>query len=255
MTFPFWVPGQANPETPVNEALTLLAFTAVYGRDPSTTAGLTWGYLAGRWSGFAVTAGTLTLTDAATNYVVVLRSTGVVSVSTTTTNWDNATDYARVYRLVVAGGVVTNQYGTDYDYRAGDGGLFGSSGGGGGGGGAQVQCIPIACSDETTPLTTGVAKVTFRVPYAFTLSEVRSSATTAPAGAALVVDINEGGSTILSTKLSIDAGEKTSTTAATPPVISDTALADDAEITIDIDQVGSSVAGTGLKVYLIGTKT
>ncbi len=61
--------------------------------------------------------------------------------------------------------------------------------------------------------------------------------------------------TILSTKITIDASEKTSTTAATPPVISDTALADDAEITIDIDTVGSGTAGAGLKVTLIGTKT
>jgi hypothetical protein len=61
-----------------------------------------------------------------------------------------------------------------------------------------------------------------------------------------------GGSTILSTKLSIDASEKTSTTAAAAAVISDTALADDAEITIDIDQIGSSTAGKGLKIWLIG---
>ena len=54
----------------------------------------------------------------------------------------------------------------------------------------------------------------------------------------------------MSTKLSIDDGEKTSKTAATPPVISDSALADDAEITIDIDQVGSDPAGAGLKVTL-----
>lgn len=79
--------------------------------------------------------------------------------------------------------------------------------------------------------------------------------TTAPTGAALVFDINEGGASILSTKLSIDATEKTSTTAATPPVISDASLADDAEITIDIDQIGSTLAGTGAKIYLIGTKT
>lgn len=253
MSFPTWVPGQANPEVPVNEALALLAYAAAYGRDPDTTTGLTWGYLAGRWGGFAVTAGTLTLTNTATNYVVVNRANGAISVSTATTNWDNSDDYARVYRLVVAGGVVTNQYGTDYDYRAGNGGIFGSSGGGGGG--AQVQCIPIALSDETTALTAGAAKVTFRMPYAFTLSEVRASVTTAPTGAALVFDINEGGASILSTKLSIDATEKTSTTAATPPVISDASLADDAEITIDIDQIGSTLAGTGAKIYLIGTKT
>ena len=113
--------------------------------------------------------------------------------------------------------------------------------------------IGVACSDETTALTVGVGKTTFRVPRAITLTAVRCSVTTAPTGSTLVVDINEGGTSILSTKLSIDATEKTSTTAASAAVISDTALADDAEITIDIDQVGSTVAGAGLKVWLIGT--
>lgn len=124
-------------------------------------------------------------------------------------------------------------------------------------GGSQVGLpieIQLACSDETTALTAGTAKVTFRAPCAITLTAVRASVTTAPTGSTLVVDINEGGTTILSTKLSIDATEKTSTTAATPPVISDTALADDAEMTIDIDQVGSTIAGAGLKVTLIGTR-
>lgn len=118
-----------------------------------------------------------------------------------------------------------------------------------------TESLVIACSDETTALTTGTAKVTFRMPYAFTLSAVRASVTTAPTGSVLTVDINESGTTILSTKLTIDASEKTSTTAATAAVISDTSLADDAEITIDIDGVGSTVAGAGLKVYLIGTRT
>jgi hypothetical protein len=117
-----------------------------------------------------------------------------------------------------------------------------------------TESLVIACSDETTALTTGTAKVTFRMPYAFTLTAVRASVTTAPTGSTLIVDINETGSTILSTKLSIDASEKTSTTAASAAVISDTALADDAEITIDIDQIGSTIAGAGLKVYLIGTR-
>ena len=118
-----------------------------------------------------------------------------------------------------------------------------------------TESIIIACSDETSDLTTGTAKVTFRMPYAFTLSAVRASVTTAPTDAAISIGINEGGVSILSTDLTIDATEKTSTTAATPAVISDSALADDAEITIDIDQVGSTVAGAGLKVALIGTRT
>ena len=120
--------------------------------------------------------------------------------------------------------------------------------------GAVIVAVPIiiACSDETTALTTGTAKATFRMPYAFTLTAVRASVTTAPTGSVLTVDINESGSSILSTKLTIDATEKTSTTAATPAVISDSALANDAEITIDIDGVGSTIAGAGLKVTLIG---
>jgi hypothetical protein len=112
--------------------------------------------------------------------------------------------------------------------------------------------LVVAASDETTALATGTAKITFRMPRAVTLTAVRASLTTAQAsGTIFTVDINEGGTSILSTKLTIDNTEKTSTTAATPPVISDTALADDAEITIDIDQIGDGTA-KGLKVMLIG---
>ena len=117
------------------------------------------------------------------------------------------------------------------------------------------EALVLAASDETTALTTGTAKVTFRMPYAFTLTSVRASLTTAQtSGSIFTVDINDSGTTILSTKLTIDNTEKTSTTAATAAVISDTALADDAEITIDIDQVGDGTA-KGLKVVLIGTRT
>ena len=78
-------------------------------------------------------------------------------------------------------------------------------------------------------------------------------ASAAGGGSILTVNINESGTTILSTKLTIDNTEKTSTTAAIAPVISDTSLADDAEITIDIDQVGDGTA-KGLKITLIGTR-
>ena len=109
----------------------------------------------------------------------------------------------------------------------------------------------IPCSDETTDLTTWTSKTTFTMPYAFTLTEVKASVTTAPTGSVLTVDINEWWTTILSTKITIDAWEKTSTTAATAPVISDSSLADNAEITIDIDTVWSTVAWAWLKVTLI----
>jgi len=119
--------------------------------------------------------------------------------------------------------------------------------------GAQIIPLIVAVGDEISAITTGTAKVTFRVPAAFTVTEVRASLGTASSTGTVTVDINEGGTSILSTKLTIDATEKTSTTAATPAVISDSALADDAELTIDIDDAGSSADAIGLKVTILGT--
>lgn len=120
---------------------------------------------------------------------------------------------------------------------------------------AAPESLVVACSDETTALATGTGKVTFRMPYAFTVTGVRASLTTAQtSGSIFTVDINESGTTILSTKLTIDNNEKTSTTAATPAVVSDASLADDAEMTVDIDQIGNGTA-KGLKIMLIGRRT
>ena len=120
---------------------------------------------------------------------------------------------------------------------------------------AREIALIISASDEGTALTTGTAKITFRMPFAMTLTDIRASVTTAPTDATLIVDVNDGGSTIMTTdKLDIDATEKTTETASTAPVLTDTALANDAEITIDIDQIGSTVAGAGLKVTLIGRR-
>ena len=60
------------------------------------------------------------------------------------------------------------------------------------------HAIEIAASDETTVLTTGAAKVTFRMPYAMTLSEVRASLTTVSSSGLVTVDINEDDASILS---------------------------------------------------------
>jgi len=113
----------------------------------------------------------------------------------------------------------------------------------------------ISLSDETSNLTVGDGKAFFNMPFAMTLTGVKATVNTAPTGATIIVDIEEGGSTILSTLLSIDASEKTSTSAASAAVISDASLADDAEIKFNIDQVGSTAAGKGLKVTLYGYRT
>ncbi len=119
---------------------------------------------------------------------------------------------------------------------------------------SSVPCeFIVACSDLTTALTTGTTKAYFRAPYAFTLIAVRASLGTAQtSGSIFTVDINESGTSVLSTKLTIDNTETTSTTAATPAVISDSAIADDSILSIDIDAIGDGTA-KGLIVTLIGT--
>jgi len=160
-------------------------------------------------------------------------------------DWDATGGDAEILNKPTLGGAATLDVGTTAGtVAAGDDARF-----------AVEDIYIITCSDEETDLTTGTAKVTFRMPTAGTLTGVKATVTTAPVGSNLIVDINEAGTSVLSTKLSIDDGEKTSETAATPPVISDSGLADDAEITIDIDQVGSNPAGAGLKVTLYVTRS
>ena len=117
----------------------------------------------------------------------------------------------------------------------------------------NVACIQAAASNETTPITAGTGKLTFRMPYNMTLNSVRASLTTAQsAGLIFTVDIIVNNVSILSTKLTIDNTETTSVTAAVQPVITTSALLDDQVVRIDVTQIGTSGA-TGLKITLLGT--
>jgi hypothetical protein len=112
----------------------------------------------------------------------------------------------------------------------------------------------IAVPNTGGVLVAGTNLAQFRAPFAGTLTRVRAALKTAATSGTVTVDINENGTTVLSTKLTIDATEKTSTTAAVAAVISDTAIADDAEITIDVDDDGAGDA-VDLKVGLSVTRT
>jgi len=115
----------ASPEVQMNENFDAANHVSVYGKRHPVTTGLTWGYWGGRWGGFAISDGTISLTNNSTNYLVVARATGVLSASTATTNWNNTREYARVYRIVTLSGVVS---GTPEDHRAGLYGAHGTAG-------------------------------------------------------------------------------------------------------------------------------
>lgn len=145
----------ANNELRVNELVDALGVAATFGRRASTTTGLTWGYFGGRWGGSALAHGTVTLTGAATNYVVALRSTGVVSVSTATTNWDASADYVRLYKVVTGASAVTSYE----DHRFG---LYGTPAPRARRINSQSAAYPIVATDDETTLLHPSADTTAR---------------------------------------------------------------------------------------------
>lgn len=120
---------------------------------------------------------------------------------------------------------------------------------------AQTKPLIVALSDETTALTTGTSKVTMRAPSGMTITQIpRLALGTASSSGLVTVDVNVNGSSILgANKLSIDATEKTSTTAATPTTLASnpTSISDDAEITFDIDAAGTGAKSLKITLYYV----
>lgn len=102
-------------------------------------------------------------------------------------------------------------------------------------------------TDQTVSSTIGGD---FRISNrAITVKAVGAYCDTAGTTGTFTVDINEAGVSILSTKITVDSTEKSSETAATAPVISDSAIAADAIVTFDIDAI-QTTAAKGLKVWI-----
>ena len=133
-------------------------------------------------------------------------------------------------------------------------------------GGAEKKIKPpaeigIACSDETTQLTTGDAKAAFLVPRAMTITEVKYSLNTISASGDTDIDIRyqsdsttgpDTGSTIFNGTTSIVAGNYVDEFSGAVFTGSATSFAcsENSFLTVDIDDVGTG--DTGLKVWLLG---
>lgn len=115
---------------------------------------------------------------------------------------------------------------------------------------ATVNKHEFAASDEDSDLELGVV-FRQRLTRPLNVSEIYIGATTAPTGSNLIVDFLKNGVSILSTLVSIDAGEFVSNNAAIPPVITTPAFAIGDELSVEITQIGSTVAGKGLKCLML----
>jgi hypothetical protein len=118
----------------------------------------------------------------------------------------------------------------------------------------EVICLPFS-DYNITAITAATSLMSFVMPFNMVVTDVIATLDTAQtSGSIFTVDVNSNGSTLLSTKITIDNTEKTSETASTAPVISDSFIGEGEEVTIDVDQVGDGTAKGG-KVYLKGHRS
>jgi threonine aldolase len=102
---------------------------------------------------------------------------------------------------------------------------------------------------QTGTLAVAAGTLAFVAPFAMTVVGVRAHVGTAPTGASLIVDVHQDGTTIFTTQGNRPTIAASGTTSGeeTPDV---TAIAEDDELTVDIDQVGSTIAGADLTVVI-----
>jgi microcystin-dependent protein len=104
----------------------------------------------------------------------------------------------------------------------------------------EVVTVELVGSGSLPATQAGVAY--YRMPWAATLTGVKANLNS-NATSEITIDVNEGVNSVLSTKLTIDSGESSSKTAASPAVISDPTIADDALLTFDIDAADTGDSG------------
>lgn len=116
----------------------------------------------------------------------------------------------------------------------------------------DLQSFIVALSDLITNIAVGTGKGYFYAPYDFVITEVQAALFVAQtAGSLVTVDANVNGTSILTTRITIDNNEKTSATAAAPPVIASPNVVKGDLVTFDLDTVGTAGA-KGLQAVIIG---
>ena len=114
------------------------------------------------------------------------------------------------------------------------------------------QTITVALSNEQDSLIAGNSILTIRSPFDLTLSQIpRAYVTNASSSGLPSVDIKLNGTSILhaTNKLTIDVGEKSSKTAATPTSLVTTNIADDDELIFDVLNAGTDTKGLKVTLY------
>lgn len=115
-----------------------------------------------------------------------------------------------------------------------------------------APAAPVQLATFNTPgvLTVSPGTGRFRFPFNATILGVTAAVDTAPTGASLIVDVHKNGTTIFTNQANrptIAISGFATTTEPTPDV---TAMAVGDYLTVDVDQVGSTIAGADLTIFV-----
>jgi hypothetical protein len=207
------------------------------------------------WNSTSTTIASLAATDRIVSKLYVQRVSGGTNFNVTTyfegttrTSYIQTTIPTGTSGVGVPAGGTTGQAlvkasATDYDTA------WGTVSGGGGG---ATPRVPYIFTDARNPLAVGVgaAKVPNITGRTLALIAVRVDVATAPTGSALVVDVNKNGTTIFTTQANRPqvAASAFFASSGTPDV---TSWAAGDTLSVDIDQVGSTIAGASMTVTII----
>lgn len=100
-------------------------------------------------------------------------------------------------------------------------------------------------------LATYVGAGRYYIESACTISSIRASVGTAPTGASVIVDVNKNGTTVFTTQANRPTIAASGFTSGAVTNMNITSLAAGDYLTIDIDQVGSTIAGADLTVTVV----
>lgn len=118
------------------------------------------------------------------------------------------------------------------------------------------KAFVVPLTDQSTSISTTTSAFEFLMPNAFQVLNFYADVRTAPTGAPILVDINKNGTSIFGAqKIQIDISGTDSNSSSVSATLSTTNFAVRDRITFAIDQVGSTVAGTGLVAAIVGVYT
>lgn len=106
-----------------------------------------------------------------------------------------------------------------------------------------LETFMAAPGDQDTIITTGTKFTAPGFPGGRIIGLPVGGVATASSSGVVTLNIKEGGVSVLSTAITIDANETSSITAATQPVVSDHVIANNATLTLTVDGAGTSAKG------------